>query len=316
MPDIFTSATVNNLVINRSAGVTLAASLTVGGTLTLNSGNLNIDVNTLTLNGATTVVSGEIRAVAGGTVVYSGSSSQTIAGLSTSSSYIYNLTINNPSGVFLSQSVVVNTALTLTAGTLSMAGVFKTLTLNGTTSGAGTIDTGSSGSGIVYSGSSPQIISNIAGNTAYKITVNNTAGVALSAPVTIGSNLYLTAGQLDNSSFNITIPAGRVLNRAAGTLAVAPVFGTGMYLTYNGSTNITTGVEMPTSSTACNQLTIATTGGATITLNANVTVNTTLILTSGTLDNSSYAVNIPSTKAITRAAPPPPPARIASRILR
>ena len=118
------AATYGAVTLNNTAGVSLGGSITIGGTLSFSNGTtvLAVGANTLTLKGAVNITSGassgSINASdPSATVVYSGSSAQTI------NNYTYpnpggvnNLTIANSAGVTLSMPITVTGTLTLTSG--------------------------------------------------------------------------------------------------------------------------------------------------------------------------------------------------------
>ena len=105
-----TASTVNNLTINRSAGVALSQSIAVAGTLSQTSGNLAIGAYTLTLNGA---ISGS------GTLTGGSSSNLTIGGTAgtiqftsgSTNNYLKNLTLNASSSMTIGSN-----ALNITGG--------------------------------------------------------------------------------------------------------------------------------------------------------------------------------------------------------
>jgi hypothetical protein len=112
-------ATVNNLTINNTAGVTLSGSEVVNGTLTLTSGTLAIAGNTLTLNGpAIAGTPNNLSTTASSTLVFGGSS--TGVSIPSSVAALNNLTLNNANGVNLNGALTVNGTLTLTNGNLTI----------------------------------------------------------------------------------------------------------------------------------------------------------------------------------------------------
>ena len=95
------------------------------------------------------------------------------------------------------------------------------------------------------------------------VTVNNTFTLNQSA-----SNV--------NSCGNLTLADGATIVRTGGSLDAAPVFGTTVNVTYNGATAITSGVEIPTTTSVLNNLTIDNPAG--VILNLDTTVNNNLTL--------------------------------------
>jgi hypothetical protein len=129
----------------------------------------------------------------------------------------------------------------------------------------------------------------------------DTTTVTLNSPATVNGTLTLSNGKLDNSSNMLTLANGATIRRATGELLAAPAFAGLINVYYISSVaSVTTGFELPTSSSTLNNLTIICDTNS-VTLNAPVTVNGTLTLSNGILDNSLNALTIASGKAIRRA---------------
>ncbi len=127
-------ATVSDLTIDNSAGVSLTGGVTVSGTLGLTSGALSIGANTLTINGAINTTSGSLT---GG-----GSSNISVGTLAAASTTLpavtlNNLTLNRTAGLLLGGDVTVGGTLTLTAGDLTTGANTLTHTLSGAAACAG-----------------------------------------------------------------------------------------------------------------------------------------------------------------------------------
>ncbi len=124
----------------------------------------------------------------------------------------------------------------------------------------------------------------------------------MGAATTVNGTLSLTSGALNLNGQTLNLGNAATISRAGGSLSTAPSFGSAVNVTYaqNGS-SITTGAEIPTSSSVLNNLTVATTNG--VTLGAAATVNGTLSLASNltlgsnnlTLSASHAVVGTPST---------------------
>ena len=115
---------------------------------------------------------------------------------------------------------------------------------------------GGSGSGMAFTGSSmiqhcPPIVNGL--NT---LTVDNSIGLVLDSSLSISGNVYLTSGEIMRMTSGVTLTLGNGANiyRSGGFVYPAPTFGTTANLTYNGSSAITTGFELPVS--VLNNLTI------------------------------------------------------------
>lgn len=129
-------ATVNNLTINNSAGVTLSGSTAVNGTQTLTIGALSIGANTLTLNNALTITGGSLTGGNTSNIVVGD------AGLATNLTLpaitLNNLTLNRATGLTLGGNVTVGGTLTLTSGILNTGANTLTMGDNATSNGSST----------------------------------------------------------------------------------------------------------------------------------------------------------------------------------
>lgn len=134
----------------------------------------------------------------------------------------------------------------------------------------------------IISGNASQVTTGLPG-TVNALTINNASGVALSAATTASAALTLTAGILNTTTNNITLGTGATITRSGGSLSAIPVFGTTVNVTYAQHTSaITTGNELPATTTILNNLTVNTSNG--VNLNAARTVNGTITLTNGIFD--------------------------------
>ncbi len=210
----FTVTSGSELIINNTSA-TSGPRLASGATITVSSGGQITFGNTGILQGV-----GNFNLLTGGTIKCANLSGVTVSGatgciqssgtrtLSTGTSFIYNgsgaqqagnglpasitnLTINNSSGVTLSGSVTVGTALTLTSGVLDASSF--TVTANGTISGTGASN---------Y----------IKGNLAKPVTgvnpVTFEVGDVNYAPVQLTFNTAPTAGTITIKSTSGTYPTG------------------------------------------------------------------------------------------------------------
>jgi len=253
-PVFSTTATVNFIQINS------------GATLT-NTGNLQIT--------GSPIVNGNI--ISSGSTTLNGTVAQNLFG----TGGYGNLVINNAAGVTLNGATTINGNLILTAGNLTTGG--NILTLKGTTTGAGFIATGTSGT-VTYNGTSAQTVTNLLAGAVNNLIINNAAGVSLSAATTYSGTLTLTNGALTNGTF-LTITTGKTIVVTAGSLVSAPTFAGTVNLTYNNTAATVTGLEVPTATTALSNLIINNPAG--VTLNSAATVNGTLTLTLGALNNGA-----------------------------
>ncbi|NOX88192.1 MAG: hypothetical protein GXO77_04135 [Calditrichaeota bacterium] len=181
-----------------------------GGILDLNGGSLSItltNTNNLTIaSGATlktggTSIDGFDTYTASGTVIFNGSTSETIPSGMTS---FNDLTINNGAGVDASNSTKsVSGTLTLSLGTLTPA----TLNLSGTlTTDGGNFST-STGT-VVFQGSSAQTINGTSAVDFYNFTISNASGVTLNHNITVYGTLYLSGGVIDANGNLLSLTTG------------------------------------------------------------------------------------------------------------
>ncbi|MES2733039.1 MAG: T9SS type A sorting domain-containing protein [Bacteroidota bacterium] len=198
--------------------------------------------------------------------------------------------------------------LSIGTGTLNLTGA---LTQNGSAiiafSGAGAINLGSDfnylggtftpGSGtFTYNGASSQVV---AGGITYNhLTLNKTAGIAtMYSAITVNGNLTLsTAGTFNvNASLsvvgNVTINTGTTMNENGETLSVGGNWSrTGTFISSLGNATFNGTGNQTVSATTFNNLTINKSSG-TITLANNLSVNSNLTVTAGTLSLATYTLH-------------------------
>jgi len=232
-------ATVNNLTINTSAGVTLTAGTAVSGTLTQTSGNIAVGSNTLTVNGThvagTYTVSG-----AGGYTLASGATLQTAntsgingtittttRNLNTAANYTFNGTAAQVTGSYLPATVnnlTVSTtggALTIsTAGVTAVTGTFAIGSGSQVSLAAGYVDT----AGSLTLGGTSQAVGTYGGTGSPAGTINTAYFAATTGIVSVGAprliatlpgetftsgsgNSGSATAQAAGTSFNITLTA-------------------------------------------------------------------------------------------------------------
>ena len=126
------------------------------------------------------------------------------------------LTINNSAGVTLSQPTTVPN-LTLTSGQLNLSGNALTIanggqiTVNNTTGTAGSLSAAPTLAGtfnLNYTGTSAITTGQELSASPVNLTVNNTAGVTLSAPVAVAQELQIASGGSLNLGGSTTCTAG------------------------------------------------------------------------------------------------------------
>jgi hypothetical protein len=273
------------VTVSNSAGVTLNSDLSLSGTLALSAGGLIVAANKTLTNGST--------------CTFTSSGTLTIAG------------------------TLINTGtLTVTSGTITVnnGGTF----VHNATTGISTPlnnTTLSTGSTFIYRGSSVlNSTISIAGKTFYNLTIESTSGAwapTLNGSTTLTINGNLSVGGTGGGTFNsgtgfsgaITV-AGNVSIASGSTMAFAGdcnVGGNwnnagtftqtaGKTLTFNGS-GLQTYTRTGTSTV--DKLTLSNSGG--LSLNNDLTVNTTLSFTAGKITTSSNSVIIGTSGSISGA---------------
>lgn len=117
------------------------------------------------------------------------------------------------------------------------------------------------------------------GNLLKSLTINNSTGVTLRSPKSIGENLFLQSGLLTTNG-NLTIFSNATIDRSGGTISETPL-GTAYNVIYSPfSIGYDTSVEIPIANSVLQNLTVN--NGNTITLNPNViNINANLTIQSG-----------------------------------
>lgn len=284
-------ASASNLTIESGASLTLQN----GRILTTTSSDGLVEIQsggTLNLGNGTLIVlkdftrSGTFNAGTG-TIVLSGTGSMT------GSAAYYNLTINSartmPAGSTLSGRLTLQSSTLSSAGNLTLAAGATIERSAGALSGTPVFGTSVNviytGSGALTTGTELPASTSVLNN----LTMNRSGTVTLGAARTVNGTLTLTQGTFSNGS-NLSMASGSTISRDTGTLSSAPTFSGTVNVVYTGATGVTTGNELPTSTTALNNLTINKSGG--VTLNAAKTVNGTLTLTAGTLSIGSNTLSL------------------------
>ena len=127
-------ASINNLTVNNTLGVTLGSAVTVNGTLTLTAGAFTIGTNTITLNGLVANNGGTLTHYSKGTLIFSGASAQNFPALTNNKCKL--VTISNAAGVSLNAGLAIDSTLTLTSGKLSLGANDLTIGIKGSIAGA------------------------------------------------------------------------------------------------------------------------------------------------------------------------------------
>jgi hypothetical protein len=217
------SSKVTTSTVTVTSGATLTMGTSVisgtGGSVTVNSGGTLATANTSGINGSITTT-GSNSLSTGANYTFNGTSNQ-VTGTNLPAT-VNNLTFSNTSQVTLSQNVAVNGAATVTSGTLAVgtnvisgSGSFTlnsgTTLVTGNTAGVnGSVTTStysfSTGANYTFNGTSgAQVTGTNFPSTVNNLTINNSAGVTWSGPVTVNGSLSVTSGSitLDDQYFNI-----------------------------------------------------------------------------------------------------------------
>lgn len=209
--------------------------------LTVASGASITNNDTLNIYGPAVSSNGTLGG--NGVYTFAGAVVQTITG----SFSVNNLTLNNNSGIVNNGLLTVNSALTVIAGSITGTAPVYSTDLPVTFTGSGT-----SASGLILNPSS--------GNVG-TLNINGSGTLNMTAAGTT-KNLLLTAGTLNNSSYNITVSES--VTRIAGALATAPAYSGSIPVTYTGSSAINSGYEVAPASGSISVFTVNGTGTYTV----------------------------------------------------
>lgn len=270
-----TESFANSSTINYSNAGTQTVINATYGNLTL-SGSGSKTISTSTVNGilsmeGTATASATLTYGTNATIQYKGSAAQVTGNeFPVTFNGTGGVIINNNAGVSLSGSKTITYSLSLASGALSIAA--NTLTMsNGSTLNYG--------SGSLTGGST----SNLTIGTGTDITLNTVTGglnnlisnrnISLGGDLTIAGTLTLNTGSFTLGTWTLTLNGPTI----AGT-ATNLVTSSSSGLVFGGSS---AGIQIPSSVSALNTLTINNSSG--ITLNSNVTVAGTLTMTQGNI---------------------------------
>ncbi|MEI6767195.1 MAG: DUF4082 domain-containing protein [Bacteroidota bacterium] len=120
--------------------------------------------------------------------------------------------------------------------------------------------------------------------TFNNLIVNNAFGATLNANVSVAGALVLLNGTLNNGAY-LSLANNATIIRNGGSLSNVPNFGASVNVQYTGAG--TTGPEMPVNTTVLRNLSIDAGSNSIVALNAPVTVNNQLNLTSGVIRTSA-----------------------------
>jgi len=286
-------STAVNLEINNASGVTNTSGATnIIGDLILTNGAFNIGTSSsLDVQSNFMVTSGTIGGATDSDLTFSGSGTMGTLNMASGSENLNNLTVSRSGTLVLGSQLTIASTLALT-GNLDFSG--QSLTINGSsidgTGGGGLRSNSTSNLIIGGSGFSGAIPFNGAGNQLNDLTLNSTGGATYTwnSAVTINNNVNMTFGTLTHSS-GLSMAANSTFVKGVGTIISSSPNAVSSYnVIYNSPGN--TSLELPSSATALNNLTVAVAG--TVTLQSATTVNGSLLLNSGTLDASTNNLEV------------------------
>jgi len=233
------SQSLNDLIMGRSGTLVLGTNLTVGNSIALTAGNLDISGRTLTFNGAaissasTGLISSSTSNLTIGGSTYSGSIPFSGAG-----NQINNLSLNTTGGSYsLNSSLTIVGTLFLTSGTLNhISGL--TMGTGSTISRAGGTMTGvapgaTTNYTVNYTGSGTTGVElPVASSRLNNLNINASGTITLDKNIVVNGSVNLFSGSLASSSFNITLAgSARSWNQTFGgfTPGTGSVIVTGSY---------------------------------------------------------------------------------------
>jgi fibronectin-binding autotransporter adhesin len=200
-----------------------AKTMEVKGNFTLSAGTFVVDGNSNGTSSGTLYLGGNLTLASGSTFTETGSGTATLYFNGTSTQ-----TYTSAIGMSNKIDVIVSSGATLQMGTGAspsiLSGTSGVFTLSsgatlGVTSAAGITTSGATGNiqvtgtrtytagaSYIYNGTSAQVTGNgLTQNTPANLTINNSAGVKLSAATTISGLLTMSSGTLDMINTNLTV---------------------------------------------------------------------------------------------------------------
>ncbi len=206
-----------NLTVNSSAGVTMDSDLTLGGSLTVNSGDLDLTTNltTLTFSGNYDTITGSVTVYnlvnngnlsLFGALTVEGTISSTDSGRYIEALGYYPITFSGSSAQILQTNLFVSKRIyDLVVNNSNNVTVDGDLTLSGdltATSGGLDVTTNSSTIIMTY----PTLLSDaFVDNKVYNVVINLSSGVKLDGDLTLTGSLTATSGSLDVTTNSSTL---------------------------------------------------------------------------------------------------------------
>ncbi|MFC2125343.1 T9SS type A sorting domain-containing protein [Bacteroidota bacterium] len=273
-----------NDIINTSGDITIADALTFGG------GSITIGTGTLAVTGSF-VDANSLTGGSNSNISIGGTGALGTLNFTSGSVILNNFTIDRTSGgsVTLGDNITISGTLTQTNGNIDLDG--NTLTISGAYSrSSGDLLVSSTAAIIINTAGALPASANLSGSALGTLTLDrNGVTFATGSSVTI-ITLNLTDGTFNNSG-SISMADGGTINRAAGSMNSSPTNTSVMYnVVYNNSGDIDSGPELTSETGALNN--IAKSGGGTLTLLGNKTINGTLTFSDGTFAAGSNTLTL------------------------
>lgn len=216
--------TFRNLTIDNSSGVTLSGSITVNSTMTMTQGSLNLNGQSISYGGTSSLIYNGTSAQTTGPE-WPGSFTQNVSFDNTSASGValggyvmgYSGTITVAAGTILNvgtQGIAGTGNITFSSGSTLITANTSGSGLNGYITLSGTVNYGSA-TNFIFNGGGAQATGTNMPGTCASLTVNNSSGLTLSAPLTVTGTLTLSSGTLTLGSNKLTIGSSGSISGAS-----------------------------------------------------------------------------------------------------
>lgn len=229
------------------------------------------------------------------TVIFSGAGQDTIEN---SSGKFSKIKVKNPDGIKLKTPIQVRDSLQLEEGNLDNSE--HNVVLGDSASldiGEGDLEQPPEYEGIInvlYSGMTPVITGMELPSIVNNFTVNNSGGVTLDKILTVTNKLNLFKGNLDDSTFSVTLRDTTHVYKKVGTLSDTLIYEGRKNITYTGIAAAITGKELRPH---VDHLTID--NPANVTLDKDVSVDSTLRFSQGKLNTGDYILSLSEYTVVT-----------------
>ncbi|MEO8041817.1 MAG: CSLREA domain-containing protein, partial [Acidobacteriota bacterium] len=223
-----TSAATGTVIYNQGSNGQQVIAATYGNLTFSNFNKILPAVGSVFIAGTFAPGTAVGHTITGSTIVYNGSSLQTLpSGFTTYN----NLTLNNAAGTNGFAGLTVQGLLRVQSGTFTSSGsTFNNVQIDGGATLAGTAATTinvsgnwtnngaftSNGNTVNFNGSSAQTVGGSTATTFDNLTMNNAAGLNLNVGATINGVLTLTSGEISTGANTLTIGTAGSVNRTSG----------------------------------------------------------------------------------------------------